>query len=180
MIKTKETEILKTPVFTVVEKEFENTNFKPVGLKCNDWVTVVAIDNKDLNKANTIVVEQTRWGSENKTIEFPCGTVEFGEMPSMAAKREFEEETGIKIVCFNENTLYTRFFNPNPAYFNNTMGVFVVYIPNLKTIFNARGEQKLDKNEDCRPSIIPFKEVFDKTTHGLMLSALSCAVMALN
>ena len=34
--KTKENIKLKTPVFTVVEKEFDDVpNFKPVGLNCN-------------------------------------------------------------------------------------------------------------------------------------------------
>ena len=38
MNKISEKELLKTPIFTVVEKEFEETSFKPVGLNCPEWV----------------------------------------------------------------------------------------------------------------------------------------------
>lgn len=46
MKKLNEKEILKTPVFTVVEKIFEGVNFHPVGLNCNDWVMVIVYDKK--------------------------------------------------------------------------------------------------------------------------------------
>lgn len=47
MKKINEKELLKMPVFTVVEKEFENVGFKPVGLNCNDWVQICAIDDAE-------------------------------------------------------------------------------------------------------------------------------------
>lgn len=76
MKKTNEEVVLKTPVFTVVKKTFDTAKFQPVGLNCNPWAMVVAVDDDIAKNPVTIFVEQTRWGLENKTIEFPCGTVE--------------------------------------------------------------------------------------------------------
>ena len=93
--KTKEVDLIKTPVFTVVEKEYENLEFKPVGLNCKDWVMVIAKDS--ISDPVCVFVKQTRWGCEHSTIEFPCGTVDLNESPVEAAVREFREETGIEV-----------------------------------------------------------------------------------
>ena len=127
MTKVSEKEILKTPVFTVVEKEFKETTFKPVGLNCPDWAMLIALDS---NSSKTIVVKQTRWGKEAQTIEFPCGTCEPGESALSTAVREFKEETGIQVSA--EDVIHLGDFNPNPAYFNNKMHVFVYKSKDLK------------------------------------------------
>ena len=69
--KTGENILTTTPIFTVVEKEYENVNFKPVGLNSKDWVMVIA---KDSNESNPVCVfvKQTRWGWEHSSVEFPC------------------------------------------------------------------------------------------------------------
>lgn len=152
MKKINETLKMHTPVFDVVEKEFDSAKFKPVGLNCNDWV-MVAI--KDSKTNDFIFVRQTRWGLEDKTLEFPCGTVDDDEVKKhgrknarmLAALREVEEETGIEVSGQNVEELAT--FNPNPAYFNNTMSIFFVEVDNLREVFAKRGDQNLDENEDC-------------------------------
>ena len=203
MTKIQETPLLETPVFTVVKKIFKETTFEPVGLNCKPWVMVIAVDDDIKNNPVTIFVEQTRWGLENKTIEFPCGTVEaedfythldyvqltdeqfaalgyetvpnpngaierkynpnlvdptkwtpelFGtayqDALKSAAVREFAEETGINL---SESDLFELCeFNPNPAYFNNTMTIFYVKKSSLLESFNNKHDQQLDKDEDCR------------------------------
>lgn len=153
MKKINETELLKTPVFSVVKKEFKETKFAPVGLNCKDWVMIVALDSCDLKKANSIFVKQTRWGLEDKTIEFPCGTVEDEDFEGgkdgnkIAAIREFVEETGISV---SEDELKKAGdFNPNPAYFSNKMHVYYYLNKDLKALFENRKAQHLDENEDC-------------------------------
>lgn len=148
MNKTRETTKLHTPIFDVVEKEFDHVpNFKPVGLNCPGWVMVIALDRPVKDDPITVLVKQTRWGIEDKTIEFPCGTIEAGEAPKHAAVREFEEETGIKI---SEEDLYDLgSSNPNPAMFNNEMHFYLYYSKNLLDEFRARGNQMLDEDEDC-------------------------------
>lgn len=153
MEKINETELLKTPVFTVVRKEFKETKFAPVGLNCKDWVMIVALDCDDLEKANSVFVRQTRWGLEDQTIEFPCGTVEEEDFEGgkdgnkIAAIREFEEETGISLSASDVKKAGE--FNPNPAYFSNKMHVYYFVDKNLKSLFESRSGQNLDENEDC-------------------------------
>jgi 8-oxo-dGTP pyrophosphatase MutT (NUDIX family) len=144
--KTKETKLVDTAVFTVVEKEFKDIDFKPVGLNCKDWVMVIAKDTKDKDPV-CIFVKQTRWGVEHSTIEFPCGTVDLNETPLEAAIREFKEETGIELTPSNLTLLTS--FNPNPAYFNNKMHVFEYVDKGLINKFLNKKKQKLDKTEDC-------------------------------
>ncbi len=59
-------------------------------LENNGYAAVVALttDNKIL------LVEQWRYPIEESSIEIPCGTLESGENPLEAAKRELKEETG--------------------------------------------------------------------------------------
>lgn len=165
--KIEEKEIVKTPVFTVVKKTFEGTDFQPVGLNCHDWVSIVAVDNeKILENPVCVFVEQTRWGEEIKTIEFPCGTVEDNENPRDAAIREFKEETGIDID--SKSLYYCGQFNPNPAYFNNTMHVYLYVNKNLINKFLNRGKQHLDKDEDCKVFIDRLSNMKPNVKKGAM------------
>jgi len=157
-------ELCKTPVFTVIKKSV-GVDFKPVEIKCNDWVSVIICD----SYGNVVLVEQTRWGIEKKTIEFPCGTVETNELPINAAIREVEEETGIKL--FSIDLISIGSFNPNPAYFSNTMHVFVYPCDNIAQL--NIGDQHLDKDEDC----VTLVRHFDKQLYQDMKnSAISLAI----
>lgn len=202
MTKIAENVLVKTPVFDVVEKTFKETDFKPVGLNAKNWVLVVV---KDENKGEAterdiphLLVKQTRWGSEEQTIEFPCGTVEesdyenkealeyvkiryLTENPSRelvgafsAAIREVKEETGIDISNVEDFCWITKMasFNPNPAYFNNTMTILRVRAKKpLKEIFEKRGEQHLDKDEDCKAFVskpYDYHNEIEKSAMGLI------------
>lgn len=186
--KTKEDIKLKTPVFTVVEKEFKDTDFKPVGLNCNDWCMLIAADASSRDNPVCVFVEQTRWGAEAKTIEFPCGTVEESEMKELplvgyddalkevrknAAIREFEEETGIDLGPYKERVGLLGTFNPNPAYFNNSMSIFCVKVPDLLNRFKNRKSQSLDKNEDCNVFVDRvMNRYWDLSSHAMGIAAL--------
>lgn len=175
MNKTEEKELLVTPVFSVVRKSFENTPFKAYGLNCKDWVMLIAHDTRISNGPVCCFVRQTRWGCEGETVEFPCGTVEPGETPVEAAIREFEEETGIALEKGSTLNLLGS-FNPNPAYFNNHMHVFSVYVPDLLEKFRERGEQNLDKDEDCKVFVSRLSQQYKK----LKKNAISlCALQLL-
>jgi len=163
--KIDEKELVNTPVFTVVEKEFENVNFKPVGLNCKDWVMIIAKDSTEEDPV-CIFIKQTRWGVEHSTIEFPCGTVDFNETPVEAAIREFREETGIEI---SSNSLeLIQSFNPNPAYFNNKMHIFKYVDKGLIKKFLEKKKQKLDKTEDCEVFISRLSSQYSLLKNGGM------------
>lgn len=172
--------LVKTPVFNVVSKKFENQSFSPVGLNCNDWVMICV---KDTKNDRWLLVEQTRWGIEGKTIEFPCGTVESSEVERygrsfarfIAAERELKEETGLKLKDERVHLLELATFNPNPAYFNNTMTIFYVEVPDLeyKVSFDA-SDLTLDKDEDCKPFLTSsgnYDPLYDVRKSGLGLAA---------
>jgi len=55
-----------------------------------DWVDVIALT----GDRNIVLVEQYRHGVRQVRTEFPAGTVEAGEEPLAAIKRELLEETG--------------------------------------------------------------------------------------
>lgn len=186
--KIKEDIKLETPVFTVVEKEFKDTDFKPVGLNCNDWCMLIAADASSRDNPVCVFVEQTRWGAEAKTIEFPCGTVEESEMKDLplvgyddalkevrknAAIREFEEETGIDLGPYKGKVGLLGTFNPNPAYFNNSMSIFCVKVPDLLNRFKNRKSQALDKNEDCNVFVDRvMNRYWDLSSHAMGIAAL--------
>lgn len=178
--KTAEKELLKTPVFTVVEKTFHyvageivqgpELDFKPVGLNCPDWCAIVALD----DQYRTIVVKQTRWGIESTTTEFPCGTVERGEEPIETAIREFKEETGI--ILKRNQLVKIATFNPNPAYFSNMMHVFLAEdLEDLEEILGKAEDQNLDENEDCEVFI---RNLDDALVKELSVSGISSAILS--
>lgn len=176
MTKTQETTLLETPVCTVVEKKFKETKFKPIGIKCPDWVMVIPLER---TSDKTLVIEQTRWGVEHKTIEWPAGTCEDEELPRTTARREFEEETGIKLHA--NDIEYLGSFVPNPALFDNLMHVFAYYSENLEEDLKKAGKQRLDENEDCEVKIVNLS---DQEKHvdgqvGLLDNAMSLAAWKL-
>lgn len=54
-------------------------------------VTILAVDADD----NVVLVRQLREPARKHLLELPAGTLEEGEEPLAAAKRELEEETGL-------------------------------------------------------------------------------------
>ena len=130
--------LLHTPIFDVVKGEKTETGLEPVLVKAPDWVTVIVEEN-----GKFLTVEQFRYGARRDIVEFTCGMVEPGEDPEAAARRELEEETGIRLpdglrlVKLGET-------NPNPAFMPNTMHYFYV---NLNGVLYAQVGQKLDEHE---------------------------------
>ena len=130
--------LLHTPIFDVVKGEKTETGLEPVLVKAPDWVTVIVEENSKF-----LTVEQFRYGACRDIVEFPCGMVEPSEDPEVAARRELEEETGIRLpdglrlVKLGET-------NPNPAFMTNTMHYFYV---NLNGVLYAQVGQKLDEHE---------------------------------
>jgi 8-oxo-dGDP phosphatase len=55
-----------------------------------DWVQVVAFDSQD----RVLLIRRYRHGAGLISTELPCGVVERGETPALAAARELLEETG--------------------------------------------------------------------------------------
>ncbi len=90
----KERSVYSNPLFTV--KKFEavlpdgkEKNFEMIDIQ--NAVTVLPID----DQKNLYFVEQYRIGAGRALLELPAGKIESGEDPSLCARRELREETGM-------------------------------------------------------------------------------------
>ncbi len=160
------TELLKTPVFTVTQRESigpDNQQGKFIVTEANDWVVVIPVKDE-----NFLMVKQWRHGEKSLSIEFPGGVIDKGETPEHGARRELKEETGAEA----GKLTYLGKMNPNPALFSNHLHVFCA--ENLL----MTGKQNLDNDEFLNYTEIPQKEVFEKMgsaeyPHALMAAALA-------
>ena len=130
-------ELLKTPIFKVVELDEVEPGFRPIGVDAPDWVSVIVEKNNQF-----LVVNQLRYGIMKETLEFPSGTVEKDENPRDAAARELLEETGIKVDKTALQCICK--CSPNPAFMMNTKYVYYV---NLDCVNHTEEEQHLDEHE---------------------------------
>lgn len=130
-------ELLKTPIFNVVELDEVEPGFRPIGIDAPNWVSVI-VEKDD----KFLVVRQLRYGTMKETIEFPSGTVEKGEEARLAAARELLEETGIMVDSDKLDCILA--CSPNPAFMMNKK--FIYYV-NLDKTNYTQTEQYLDEHE---------------------------------
>lgn len=98
-----------------------------------------------------------------KGWEFPKGKIEKFETKKMAAKREVEEETGLKVLRikrFNEKGvyLYHKMLKDRPGMIGQTYHLFAVEVE------KADGKLKLDPLEHNGYKIVSFEEAQKKLT----------------
>lgn len=158
-----------TKIFTINEA----TRVAPDGsrgayvvMDANDWVIVVPVVRTGGAKSFTLV-RQWRHGSTTFSLEFPGGVIEKGEDIETAAKRELEEETGLRAGTMTHlGSVY-----PNPAIMSNKVHFFAADdITDTKT-------QHLDRDEFIQTVTVGAREVFaamgtGEYTHALMGTAL--------
>jgi 8-oxo-dGTP pyrophosphatase MutT (NUDIX family) len=133
-----------------------------------DWVTVVPVLDDSRGRRSFLMVEQYRHGSGRVTIEFPAGSVDPGEPPERAARRELSEETGYragKLVALDS-------INPNPALMNNRTHIFTA------SGLSLEGEQELDHGEEIRLHLVPVEEVYARMGTGRYDNAIMTAALA--
>ena len=164
--------IAETPIFDLVCKPEVQAGFRPVGLNCPDWVTVIATrkctDHKDVD-TEVLMVRQLRYGIMQEMEEFVCGQVEPNESPETAAIRELEEETGYRIPVA-ENLSRVRELGrlyPNPAFQNNTMHYYWIVLDGLEP-----GTKKLDEHERIETFWAPLTDAEAHVRTGLMAAGL--------
>ena len=131
-------------------------------LETPDWVDVIALT----GELNVVLVEQYRHGLRQTRTEFPAGTVEVGEEPLAAIKRELLEETG-----YASDEWHLLGSAPvNPHVQTNRIHSFLA--------LNARriAEQDLDDGELIRTHELPMAEFIDRVQSGAIeLPALQLA-----
>jgi ADP-ribose pyrophosphatase len=126
-------------------------------------VAIVAVD----ADGNVTLVRQLREAARKQLLELPAGTIDEGEQPLATAKRELEEETGLRGGEWNE----VASFWTTPGFCRERMTLFVA------EGVVADGDQSLDEDEEVElvhwaVAEIPSRlgEIEDaKTLAGLLL-----------
>lgn len=159
-------ELLKTPVFTVTERNCtskDGLNKNYIVTNAPDWVITIPVHNQKF-----VMVKQWRHGEKKLSIEFPGGVAEISENMNEAALRELEEETGFKA----QKITKLGSFNPNPALFSNHVHVF------LAENLIQTGKRHLDSDEFINCVELSEDEILqgmgsEQFPHALMTAALT-------
>ena len=179
-----ERELVKTPIFSVVNgkavKKLKPADvnydwqvatkkiFCPVLVKAPDWASIIV--EKD---GKWLMVKQLRYGTNAMSTEFPCGMVEKDEPSIVAACRELQEETGVKLKLFSDLHVLGA-YSPNPAFMTNKMHYFYV---NLDECTYDMTDTKFDEHEDIThewidKEVVKRKILQDSNSSVIMIAAL--------
>lgn len=123
-----------------------------------DWVNVIAL----VGGEGVLLIRQFRAGSRTITTEIPGGTVDPGETPLEAARRELLEETGYTSDDWSELGRV----EPNPAFQTNTTYTF------LARGARRTGEQRFDETELIEVEEHPLADIPDLVRRGVITHAL--------
>lgn len=106
------------------------------------------------------LVRQFRYAYGEAILEIPAGKLNAGEDPMQAAKRELEEETGLRA-----GSLVLRFvLYPTPGYSNEK-----IYIYEAQGV--SAGEQHLDEGEFLNVEYLPVGEALRLVEDGTIKDA---------
>lgn len=116
---------------------------------------------KENNSLYTLMVEQLRIGSNKKILEFPSGSVRYGETFKKAAVREVAEETGIEISPTKLKKLSSPvIMQPVNSYLKcQFYGVFLKMSKIEIKKYNNKKTGEYKKNEICVLKTVKIKDV---------------------
>lgn len=148
--------LLETPWLTVRKDYVRQPNGVEIDdfyvLEYPDWVTIIAItENKKF-----VVERQYRHGIRATCIELCGGTIEKGENPLVAAKRELLEETGYSGGIWEAYAPTA----PNPSAMTNICYTFIA-----KGV-KKESEQNLEKTEDIDILLLSKDELLEVMHKG--------------
>ncbi len=115
-----------------------------------DTVSVLAID----EQGRALLVRQFRYAAGAETLEIPAGTIDPGESPEAAARRELREETGYDCDVLEQLIQY------HPA---------IGYSTERMTVYLARGLRPSPLKGDEESISVerqPFDEVYGRVVAG--------------
>lgn len=142
--------ILKLRVDTVEMSSGRHTTREVV--ERPDTVSVLAID----DECNILLIRQFRYAIGRHTLEIPAGTIDPGETPEQAARRELREETGHNCLSLEKLVDY---------------GPAIGYCTERMTIFLARGLYAAPlKGDEDQISVVrvPFDDAYSSIVDGTM------------
>jgi len=120
-----------------------------------------------VTEAGDIVLVRNRRPSVGRTLlELPAGTLEKGERPLTAAKRELPEETGYRAKTFRKLCA----FYPSPGFCTEFMHVY------LATDL-TKGEQDLDETEEIEVAVMPLAKALGLIETGRIVDGKTIAAL---
>lgn len=124
-----------------------------------------------INKKFFLLIKAKREILKKSIYEFPAGHVEKNESIITAAKREFAEETGVKVLKKNKFIKMQSIYqipnrNPNPvnAYYVNISSDQVTY-------------KNFDKDEISKIKIVSLKKIFKMINDGEFKTSVPIALL---
>ena len=128
-------------------------------LEYNDEIMVFALTKNQ----EVVLIRQYRHGSQKAILELPGGSVDDGESPLEAAKRELMEETGYTSDTFIE----VGHGSPNPAIYTNKIYSF------LAMDAKQTGKQSAYDAETIDVSLTALEEVIAMAKSGDLIHSLN-------
>ena len=147
-------ELLKTSIFRVTEDHAvdpEGFEIKRAIVQHEGSAVMMPVD----EKGRILLVKQYRLPARQYLWELPAGRMDPGETPLKAAKRELEEETGLKAKKWTK----LAFFYPSPGFLAENMTIFVA--EELK-----QGEAKPMEDERIETRWFTAKEIDSWISEG--------------
>ena len=136
---------------------------EPLLLECKPEVTILALTRKQ----EVVPVKEYRHGVQKVILQLPGGSVDEGESPLEAAKRELLEETGYQSDTFIEIGQV----NPNPANYSNTMYGF------LALDAEQTPDRNLDEADRIELILTPLNDVIEMAKSGGLLHSLTISTI---
>jgi ADP-ribose pyrophosphatase len=118
-------------------------------------------------KQEAVVIKQYRHGVQQAILEFPGGSVDDGERPMEAAKRELMEETGYA----SERWIEIGRASPNPAIYTNKIYSFLT----LDAV--PTGKQSNHEAEFIEVSLISLEEIVAMAKRGDLIHSLNLSTL---
>ena len=128
-------------------------------LEYADEIMIFALTKKQA----VVLIKQYRHGVQGAILELPGGSVDEGESPLEAAKRELMEETGYASDTFIE----VGCASPNPAIYTNKIYSF------LAVDAEQTGKQSVHDAENIEVLLMPLEEVIAMAKRGDLINSLN-------
>jgi 8-oxo-dGTP pyrophosphatase MutT (NUDIX family) len=132
-------------------------------LEYSDEVMVFAVTKNQ----EVVLIRQYRHGTEKVILELPGGSVDEGETPLEAAKRELMEETGYSSGTFIELSCSS----PNPAIYRNKIYSF------LAMDAEHTGKQSVYDAEAVEVLLMPLNEFVALARSGDLIHSINIATL---